>query len=110
MKHKIQTIAMMSIIALLSCFLIWGCGGGGDDGGSSPEPTVSYSPVADYYNVVMLYSDKSLRCGVASNNDLSVFHQHEIQVFAVVSPPDSPVQGFFRKQRPGRSPGIIHIC
>ena len=79
MKMKIKSLALLSMIAVILSLFIWGCGGGGG-GESSPEPTISYSPVADYYNLVILHSDKSLRCGVASNNALDGTYE--------VAPPD----------------------
>ena len=70
MKPKFRSLLILCFVALLTSLAFWGCGGGSDGGSSSPEPTVSYSPVADYYNLVWVRSDKSLRCGVASNNEI----------------------------------------
>lgn len=70
MKPKIRSLLILTFVALLTSLALWGCGGGSDGGSSSPEPTISYSPVADYYNLVWVRSDKSLRCGVASNNEI----------------------------------------
>ncbi|MCE1245396.1 MAG: hypothetical protein LWY06_01995 [Firmicutes bacterium] len=57
------------VIALMT--FMWSCAGskGDDGGGVSPSPT--YTPIADFYNLVIVESEKTVRCGVTSNSDLT---------------------------------------
>jgi len=74
MKRKFYIVSILMVLALFTFICILGCGGGGD-GGSSSDPTPTDSPISDFYNLVIVNSDESVRCGVASNNELSGDYQ-----------------------------------
>lgn len=70
MKSTKRTALILLILTLLIPLCIWGCGGGGGGGGSSdPDPTET--PLADYYDLVMVQSDGSISANIASTNVMS---------------------------------------
>jgi len=67
MKKDSSRFPVIFFIAAVIMMFMWGCAGSsGDSGGVTPTPT----PASDFYNLVIVNSEKSVRCAVAANNDL----------------------------------------
>lgn len=70
MKKRFYIIPILLVMSLFVYACMLGCGGGGG-GDSSSDPVPTDTPISDFYNLVIVQSDESVRCGVTSNNELT---------------------------------------